>query len=613
MNTHIERLDALRARMREQGVHYYMIPTSDFHNSEYSADYFKEREFFSNFSGSNGTLVVGADGWAGLWTDGRYWIQAENEMRGNGIELFKMQEPGVPTIPEYLRQNMKRGEVLGFDGRCISKQEGTSLAELLAQAGASVCGERDLGDAVWTDRPALPCHPMFRLGDEQAGESFSHKLARLREKMEEKGCRYYVASRLDDLMWITNFRGNDVEYNPVALSYGFFSDKEAHLFVQEAELTEEIRSAAEESGLALHPYESFADFLKTYRYQGRVLLDPASVSYTLYLALCEGLGDKDAVTEADSPIEWMKAVKNRTEQKNIRDIYREDSAAVCRFIYWLTQEADIEALTELDAAEHMDGLRRQIPDFIELSFGTISAYGPNAAMMHYEPSEGHCARLERKGMLLIDCGGTYLRGTTDVTRTMALGPVTEDMKRSYTLTAAGNLALLNAVFMEGCTGRNLDILAREPLWRTGSDYKCGTGHGIGYVLNVHEGPQNIRWRASKGPDTVALVPGMVVSDEPGVYREGEYGIRIETILLCTEDRKTSDGRFYRFDPLTFVPLDRSLIDPRYLSDRELSWLNGYHRRCREEMSRYLSGAELAWLNAATEEIRPVVIPDGSVL
>lgn len=603
MDIHAQRLGKLREAMKARGIAYYMIPTSDFHNSEYAADYFKEREFFSGFGGSNGTLLVGADGWAGLWTDGRYWIQAESEMEGSGVRLYKMMEPGVPSIPEFLSEHIRVGEKLGFDGRCISKEEGERLEKLLAESGASLHTGEDLGDAIWEERPQLPCHPMFLLSDAQAGESFAAKLARVRKAMQDRKAGAYVSSRLDDLMWLTNFRGNDVECNPVALSYGLFTDSEAHLFVQEAELTEEIRRAAASRGLSLHPYADFARFLENFSYGADVLYDPSTFSYTLYLALQKGLsGTGHGTVEAESPIERMKAVKNPVEQANIRDIYREDSAAVCRFIRWLDEEADIEALTEYDAAERMDGLRREISDFIELSFGTISAYGPNAAMMHYEPAREHAARLERKGMLLVDSGGTYLRGTTDVTRTMALGPVTEDMKRSYTLTAAGNLALLNAVFMEGCTGRNLDILAREPLWRNGMDYKSGTGHGIGYVLNVHEGPQNIRWRASKGADTAAFEPGMIVSDEPGVYRAGEYGIRIETILLCIKDRETPDGVFYRFEPLTFVPLDRRLIDPQYLSDRELAWLNAYHARCREEMGRYLEGADLLWLEKATREI-----------
>ncbi|MCI2049715.1 MAG: aminopeptidase P family protein [Lachnospiraceae bacterium] len=612
-NINAQRLAALRTEMRKAGVDFYMIPTTDFHDSEYSADYFKEREFFCGFSGTNGTLVVSAAGrdgrvqdGAGLWTDGRYWIQAEGEMAGAGVALFKMGEPGVPDVLSYLRDTMPENTTLGFDGRCVSRQDGAKLESMLAAKQIRLSTEKDLGNAVWKDRPPLPCHKIYLLTDRQAGAGFAEKIGELRAKMQQAGAKYYVSSKLDDLMWLTNMRGDDVECCPVALSYGFFSDTEQHFFVQEAELTAKVRSYCLKRGIALHPYDGFLPFLAGYDYKGSVMYDPSSVSYGICLAMQEGMKKAagkaaDGITmrlvEADSPIELMKAVKNPVEQKNIREIYKEDSAVVCRFLYWISQEADIAELTELDAAKKIDAMRAEISDFIELSFPTIAATGPNAAMMHYEPAEGACAKLKRKGMLLVDSGGTYLRGTTDVTRTTALGPVTAEMKKAYTLTAAGNLALLNAVWMQGCTGRNLDILAREPLWNIGSDYKCGTGHGIGYVLNVHEGPQNIRWRNSKGADETAIVPGMIVSDEPGVYKDGRFGIRIETILMAREKGRTSDGTFLCFDPLTFAPLDRDLLDPRYLNDTELKWLNEYHRAVYENVSALVEPAVRKWLKA----------------
>ena len=614
MNIYSGRIKELRKAMKQEGISYYMIPTADFHQSEYSADYFKEREFFSGFDGSNGTLVVGHD-WAGLWTDGRYWIQATQQIKGSGIQLMKMMEPGVPDIPTWLFENMDDGEVFGFDGRCVSRREGAGLAELLAGRNITIKCNEDLGDPIWKDRPLLPCHPMFELSDEQAGESFAEKVGRLRDVMRDNGASYYVCAKLDDLMWLTNLRGNDVECNPVALSYGFFSMDKQIIFVQNDEVTEEIRKTCDKHKIEIMPYGDFDRFLKEFNYMGNVMYDPESVSYGLYLTIKAGIRNCEHLSchtspvkliQAESPITIMKAVKNPVEIRNIRDIYKEDSAAVCRFIYWLTHEADISNITEYDAAVKMDSLRKEIHDFIELSFGTITATGPNAAMMHYEPSADHSSKLKREGMLLMDCGGTYYRGTTDMTRTMALGKVTDEMKKSYTLTAAGNLGLLNASFMKGCTGRNLDILAREPLWAVGSDYKCGTGHGIGYVLNVHEGPQNIRWRFSKGADAVEFLPGMIVSDEPGVYKEGKFGIRIETILICVPKCKTTDGEFLCFDPLTFVPLDKELIDPQYLSDREMAELNEYHRQCREEMLPYFESDKdrdiKQWLIDATEAI-----------
>lgn len=611
MNTVItERLKGLRAQMKKAGVDYYMIPTADFHNSEYAADYFKEREYFCNFNGSNGTLVVSADA-AGLWTDGRYWIQAADQLKGTGVRLYRMMEPGVPTIREFLLKNMTPGSRLGFDGRCITRREGAELAQLLAEKNIRTASGRDLGDPVWRDRPALPCHDLFVITDKTAGESFEEKLGKVRGTMKQRGAEYFVCSKLDDLMWLTNLRGNDVECNPVALCYGFFSQKEQHLFLQDAEVTAAVRKYCAAKKIELHPYDSFEAFLAAYSYKGAVLYDPDSVSYSLYLAMQKGMRraaktlgkDRIRFIEAGSPVEIMKAVKNPVEQKNVRSIYLEDSAVVCRFLYWLCNEADIAHMTEYDAAEKLDGMRAEVKDFIELSFPTIAAYGPNAAMMHYEPTKEKSSALDRSAMLLVDSGGTYMRGTTDITRTTALGPVTDEMKKAYTLTAAGNLALLNASWMDGCTGRNLDILAREPLWNIGSDYKCGTGHGIGYILNVHEGPQNIRWRFSKGADEVPVVPGMILSDEPGVYKDGKYGIRIETILMAQEKCRTADGQFFCFETLTYVPLDRDLLDPRYLSSREIEWVNEYHRQTLEKITPLVDRKVGAWLKKQCAPIR----------
>ncbi len=595
-----ERLSALRSVMRREGVDYYMIPTADYHNSEYVADFFAERAYFSNFDGSAGTLLVGPEG-AWLWADGRYWIQAEKQIGGTGIELMRMGEPGVPEISSFLVSMIKKDEVLGFDGRCISAAEGVLLERKLKKAGAHMRTDKDLGDEVWMDRPARPCSPVWCLDGETAGETAESKLNRLRKAMEDAGADYFVTSKLDEIMWLFNIRGGDVACNPVALSYAFVSGTEAFLFIQPDALTDKVREHAVRSGIILRPYDSFIAFIREFGFSGSVLTDPGMLSYEILRVLRESCAA--GVIEKDSPVTQFKAVKNPVEIARSKEVYLEDSAAVCRFIFKLAREWDVTSMTEYDAAVRMDDLRRGISDFIELSFDTIAAYGPNAAMMHYEPTKEEAAPLKREGMLLVDCGGTYLRGTTDVTRTIALGPVTDEMKRDYTLTAAGNLALQNAVFMAGCTGRNLDILAREPLWAEGQDYKCGTGHGIGYILNVHEGPQNIRWRPTKGADTAALVPGMIVSDEPGVYKAGRHGIRIETILLVTEAFTTDDGEFYRFEPLTYAPFDRALIDPAFLTDKELRWLNEYHAACYEKIAPYMNESEREWLKEQTAPIK----------
>ncbi len=598
-----ERLAALRDAMREEGVDYLIIPTADFHNSEYVADYFRERQYFSGFSGSAGTLVV-SQNYAALWTDGRYWVQAENEMKDTGVVLMRQGAPEVMSILDFLVSNMIPGQTLGFDGRCIPYAKGKEYKDALKKKGIQIAAKKDIGDKAWKKRPSLPCHKLFLLSEEYCGESCTDKLTRLRAVMQKKGTQYYVTSKLDDICWLTNLRGRDVPENPVALCHMLVTMDTAHLFLQEKEWTDETLAYAQKSGINAHPYDEFGVFLKDYMFNGNVLMDPSEVSYRIYSIVKKNIKTTSfGIVNADSPVALMKAVKNETEQKNIRDIYLEDSAAVCRFIYWLTHEADIENITELDAAKYLDNLRSKINGYIELSFGTIAAYGTNAAMMHYDPAKQTPAKLERKGMLLVDSGGTYFRGTTDVTRTTALGPVTDDMKKSYTLTAAGNLGLENAVFIDGCCGRNLDILAREPLWKVGSDYKCGTGHGIGFVLNVHEGPHGIRWRFAGEAAETKIVPGMIVSDEPGVYKEGEYGIRIETILLCVPAFETADGTFYKFDPLTFVPLDRTLLDKRYLTDEQIREVNEYHALCRKKLLPFFTDQTMrSWLMEQTEEL-----------
>ena len=621
----MERLEKLRRKMERLGIDYYLIPTADYHNSEYVAPYFQTRHYFCGFSGSNGTLVVGMEE-AGLWTDGRYFIQAEKELTGTGVDLYREMEEGVPTVSEWLADRMKENGTLGFDGGCLNVRQVRNLKKKLAHKNVRFVSQYDPAEEIWTDRPALPSHPAFVLGEEYSGESAESKLARVRAKMRQAGARVYVESKLDNLMWLFNLRGADVECTPVALSFGLVTMDRQVLFIQDSEVTGKVRAYADSIGLDLQPYESVTAFLEdpaVYQEAAgadgtdaadhaqtdcRVLFDPGSLSIRLWNAVTRGREAAGIKTgthydiEKRSPVEDFKAAKNETELKNIRAAYRDDSAAVCRFLYWLHRHVEngtVDSLTEYTAAQKMDSLRTEISDFVDLSFGTISAYGPNAAMMHYSAKKDDCARLRPQGMLLVDCGGQYLRGTTDVTRTMALGPVTEDMRRHYTLTAVGNLQLMDAVFLYGCTGRNVDILARQPLWSTFVDYKCGTGHGIGYLLGVHEGPQNIRWRFAEGMAEAVLEPGMIVSDEPGVYIEGEYGIRIETILEVVEAAKNGDGRFLRFSPLTLVPLDPSLIDPEYLTPQTRDVLNRYHTRVYAEIAPLLNEEERRWLRKQT--------------
>lgn len=647
-----KRLELLRSKMKSLRIDYFLIPTADFHNSEYVAPYFQTRRYFSGFTGSSGTLVVGLEE-AGLWTDGRYFIQAEKELQGTGVDLYRESEEGIPTVPAWLADRLGRAggdqgqPALAFDGRCVSVSQTRNLRKELAGMNVRFVTETDPAGEIWTDRPERPAGESFVLGLEYSGESSPSKLQRLREKMRAAGAAVYIDNKLDNLMWLFNLRGRDVECTPVALCFGVVTADRQVLFIQDGAVTDQVRAYADGISLELRPYEEIVSFLEdpdlyikaagVFRSKDpdqadcagesgaashadwcRVYYSPGSLSFSLYEAMRRGrdaafggrekgsaAGAEDSLKkdiERRSPIEVFKAVKNETELSNIRACYLEDSAAVCRFLYWIhrhVEEGTIGTLTEMDAEKKMDSLRAQISDFMGLSFKTISAYGPNAAMMHYSAKEDDCAQLRPEGMLLVDCGGQYLRGTTDVTRTVALGPVTDEMRRHYTLTAVGNLQLMDAVFLHGCCGRNVDILAREPLWRIFADYKCGTGHGIGYLLSVHEGPHNIRWRFAPGAEEAVLEPGMIVSDEPGVYLEGRYGIRIETILEVMEAAKNSDGRFLRFRPLTLVPFDPALIEPSCLTPQTMDALNDYHRRVFEEVGPLLSEEEREWLRGQT--------------
>ncbi|MBO5503055.1 MAG: aminopeptidase P family protein, partial [Lachnospiraceae bacterium] len=488
---------------------------------------------------------------------------------------------------------MRDDTCFGFDGRCVTALEGRRLSQELSEKRISVRADRDLSEGIWTERPAFPCSKVFVPDEEKyAGRTVAQKLADLRRELAFAGASFFVSSKLDEIMWLFNVRGDDVECNPVAMSNCLISGNDAFLFLQEEAVTEEVRAHLAKYGVKLMNYGSFQAFLRDFDFDGAVAYDPKELSFSLAETLRSA-----QCREIASPLEKMKAVKNAVEAANARSCYLEDSAMLTKFIYWLKRSAGKIPMTEYTAAMKLDGMRAQISDFMGLSFGTISAYGPNAAMMHYSADEESAAEVLPEGMLLVDSGGQYLRGTTDVTRTMSLGPVTDEMRRAYTLTAVGCLSLQNAVFLHGCTGRNLDILAREPLWRVGIDYKCGTGHGIGNFLNVHEGPQNIRWKHAA--DEAMMEAGMIVSDEPGVYRENEFGIRIETILLTVERETTPDGTFLAFEPLTFVPLDRELLDPQYLTQEAREQLNRYHAEVYSKLSPMLDEEERAWLEQQT--------------
>ncbi len=598
-----DRLKRLRAKMEENGIDYYIMPTSDFHNSEYSADFFKVREYFCGFDGSNGTLVVSKN-FAGMWTDGRYFIQAENQMKGTGVELFKMMNPGVPTIAEFLFDNMKDGQTLGFDGRVISTSIGENFENKLSGKVVTFKIDKDLAEEVWTDRPALPCHDMYVLSDELCGQSFADKLTKVRARMRALGTTSYLLSKLDDIMWLTNLRGNDVECNPVALSYAYITFDKFILFVQGKEVTDEVRAYCDKVGIELREYSEMMDFIQNVQIEGNVLCDKRNTNFLTYKTLLEKTdAAKVLLKNEKDPTELMKAVKNETELTNIREVYLKDSAVLTKFIYWVKTNVGKIPMTEFTAAEKLDGMRAELPGFIELSFPTISAYNANAAMAHYEATADNAAEVKAEGMLLVDSGATYMGGTTDVTRTIVVGKISDEIKKHYTATVCGMLRLAASNFMKGCTGRNVDTFARQPLWDLGLDYNHGTGHGIGYMLNVHEGPHNIRWRYAEGVQEAVLEPGMIVSDEPGVYIEGSHGIRIENIVEVVKNIDNEFGTFLGFRHLTYAPIDLEAIDVKYMESKDIKLLNDYHKMVYDKVSPLIEDAEIReWLKDVTKAI-----------
>ncbi len=585
-----DKIRALQNKMQEKKMDYYMIPTADYHASEYVSDFFQVRKFFSGFTGSNGTLLVWKEG-AGLWTDGRYFIQAEKELAGSGITLFKMLTEGTPTIKEFLEKEMKEGQVLGFDGRVISAKQGEELERVLQKKNCSMECAYDLAESIWLDRPAMPCEKVFTLPEDIVGKTVTEKLSEVRESIQKEGAEAFFLSKLDDIMWLFNIRGKDVECNPVALSYAFITLEEAFLFLQQEALTDEVETYLKSYNVTVKGYSEIGAFLSQLATGKVILADPSYVCLTHM----KSMEKSSRVLRKKNPTEGLKAIKNQTELEQMRRFFLLDSIVVTKFIYWLKSNIGKKEITEVSAAEYLDNLRAQIPGFLELSFPTIAGFGANAAMMHYEATPENHAVLEKKGMLLVDSGGQYLGATTDVTRTIVLGELTEEERRNYTLTAMGMLAMTNAIFLEGCTGRNLDILARGPLWKLGIDYLCGTGHGVGYILNVHEGPHGIRWKYNPAVEEAVLKPGMVVTNEPGVYLEGKHGIRIENVLEVRKSVHNEYGQFLSFQTLTWVPLDPAAMDLRVMSEESRNQYQEYQRQVYEKVSPYLSQEERLWL------------------
>nr|WP_317333811.1 aminopeptidase P family protein [uncultured Romboutsia sp.] len=593
-----QRIEKIRDLMKEKNIYAYIVPSSDYHQSEYVGDYFKSREFMSGFTGSAGTLIISMDE-AGLWTDGRYFIQAEHELKDSGIKLFKMGEEGVPTIEEYLLEKLPKNSTIGFDGRVMSVKEGQSFANKLAFKGINIEYKYDLVNDIWEDRCSLPTEKAFLLGVGYTGESFSDKLSRIREVMKEKKATTHILASLDDIAWLFNIRGRDVKSNPVVLSYAIVSTDSVYLFIDKNKIGEDIKSELSKENIQIKGYEEVYEFIKNIDENEVVLIDTSKVNYAIY----NNIPFNVQKIEERNPSILFKSIKNEIELKNIRNSHIKDGVAFTKFMYWLKNNIGKIEITEISATQKLEDFRRKQDKFIEPSFSTIAAYKDHAAMMHYSATEESNYKLEPRDLFLVDSGGQYFDGTTDITRTIALGPIPENVRRDFTNVVRGMIRLSKAKFLYGCRGYNLDVLARGPLWEEGIDYKCGTGHGIGFVLNVHEGPNGFRWKVREDiDDTCILEEGMVTTNEPGVYVENSHGIRIENEIVVRKAEKNEYGQFMDFEVITFAPIDLDAIDESLILKDEKVYLNNYHKQVYDKISPYLNEEEKKWLKTYTREI-----------
>lgn len=593
MSTINERIASLRSLMKERGIDAYIIPTYDPHQSEYVGDHWKTRVWISGFTGSAGTVVITMKE-AGLWTDGRYFIQAANQIKDSEIKLFKMGLPGVPSYMEWLKENSTEGSSLGYDGKVFPVSDVKQIEDKLSSKNIKLVEDYDLVGEIWGDRPELPMDKIFIYDVKYTGKNPKEKINEVREKMKKVDASYYVLGSLDDIAWVYNIRGNDVECNPVVTSYGLISMDKAYLFVHKSKVPTEVEKYLNDNGIEVVEYDEVRKYAENIKENSRVFIDPSRINKWLY----NGIPSSCKIVEGRNITTDLKAVKNSVEIGNLKNSYIKDGVALVKFLYWLDQNIGKIPMSEISVTEKLEDFRREQKDFVEPSFDTIAGYKEHAAMMHYSATKESDYSLEKEGMLLIDSGGQYLDGTTDITRTIVLGPISEEEKKDFTLTLKGHINLIKARFLYGATGSNLDVLSRFPLWQEGLDYKCGTGHGVGYFLNVHEGPHRI----SPAPNTVRLEEGMVVTIEPGVYKEGKHGIRIENDVVVKKDIETDSGQFMKFETISYCPIDLEGVDVELLNESERQWLNNYHEEVYKKLSPYLEEEEKEWLRRATRNI-----------
>ncbi|WP_339121293.1 aminopeptidase P family protein [Fusobacterium nucleatum] len=580
-----KRIEKARKVMKKYKVDAYIVTSSDYHQSEYIDDYFKGREYLSGFTGSAGILVIFKDE-ACLWTDGRYYIQAEKQLKGSEVKLFKQGNLGVPTYQEYIISKLAENSKIGIDAKILLSSD---ISEILSKKKYKMV-DFDLLAEVWDKRKKLPNGKIFILEDKYTGKTYKEKVKEIRATLKEKGANYNIISSLDDIAWIYNFRGCDIIHNPVALSFTIISEKKSILYINEKKLDKKAQKYFKDNKVEIKEYFEFFKDIK--KIKGNILVDFNKISYAIYEAI-----NKNTLINSMNPSTYLKAHKNKTEIANTKKIHIQDGVAIVKFMYWLKNNYKKENITEFSAEQEINSLRKEIEGYLDLSFHTISAFGKNAAMMHYSAPEKKSAKIG-DGVYLLDSGGTYLKGTTDITRTFFLGKVGKQEKIDNTLVLKGMLALSRAKFLFGATGTNLDILARQFLWNVGIDYKCGTGHGVGHILNVHEGPHGIRFQYN--PQRLEV--GMIVTNEPGAYIEGSHGIRIENELLVKEAYETEYGKFLEFETITYAPIDLDGIVKTLLTKEEKQQLNEYHSEVYKKLSPYLNKKEKEFLKEYTKSI-----------
>jgi Xaa-Pro aminopeptidase len=581
--------------MKAADIKAFIAPTTDPHAGEYTPEYWKTREWLSGFTGSAGTVVITADK-AGLWTDSRYFLQAEKQLEGSGITLFRAGLPETPTLTEWLCSELAEGDCAGIEGEVFTASEAKSLIRSLTKKGLKVNTDFAPHKQIWNDRPPLPANPCFILPEQISGKSCREKIEEILNLMEKEEADVTILAALDSIAWLFNLRGSDIEYNPVCLSYAAISKEETVLFINPAKLTEEVAKELVNQGVRLADYEKITTYASRLPKGKKVLLDLNKINYLLYsLIPAECKICEVAVHPADS----LKGVKNETEIEGVRRAMIKDGAALVKFGMWLENAlANGEKISELSVEEKLHEFRGEQEDFVGESFATIAGYGPHGAIVHYEADSESDAEIRPEGLLLLDSGGQYLHGTTDITRTYALGKISGEIRKDYTCVLKGHIDLASARFPKGTVGMQLDVLARQHLWRENANYLHGTGHGVGHFLNVHEGPQSIRMNYNPAK----LEPGMITSNEPGIYRAGKYGVRIENLLLTVESGESEFGGFYAFETLTLCPIDKKPIDKSLMTKDEINWLNNYHKTVYEKLSPVLNEEEKRWLKTKTEEI-----------